>query len=382
MDSKQDESAHASGRTGGQYSLVRAALGFTLLAIFVESGLATLRVHELLSYPMLAIGLASGLSLCLAIGWQDAKAAIGLLLVWAYMVLVHDWHCSRVDWILIGLTGLHVCMSCCRPSPYGALSASGRADPGGGWRASEMAIDILWLCLGLLLMALLPLHLAILQAHGAASGVSVLLIAHGCLAAATLACVGWRREWRSTYGLCALVILVLLGLQAYGSTGGDAWRQFRGLWVLFLFLFEPHWIAPRRSQAKELVFYDGECGLCHRAARFLLSEDVDGRAFLLAPLQGETFAAKVSAEQRAQLPDSLIVLCDDGRLLTNSSGIVHMLLALGGLWRVLGSLLFVIPRPLRDAGYRFIASIRKRLFAAPKGLCPLLPPELGTRFLP
>jgi len=382
MDPKQHKNAHVSGRTGGQYSVVRAALGFTLLAVFVESGLATLRVHDLLSYPMLALGLASGLALCLAIGWHDAKAAVGLLFIWGFLVVVHDWHSSRGDWILIGLTGLHIAMSCCRPSPYGACSAIGRVDPGGGWQASERAINGLWLCLGLLLLGLTYLYLALLVHPGLGVWEVIFIVALCCFALATLASVSWLRAWRSTFGLCVLVILVLLGFQAHGSMDGDVWRHFRGPWVWFLFLFEPAWIQPRRSSAQELVFYDGECGLCHRAVRFLLSEDVDGRAFALAPLQGETFAAKVSAEQRAQLPDSLIVLCDDGRLLTNSSGIVHMLLALGGLWRVAGSLLFLIPKPLRDAGYRFIASIRKRIFATPKSLCPLLPPELGARFLP
>lgn len=382
MDSKQDESAHASGRTGGQYSLVRAALGMVLFVKFVEAALATQHVHPAPSLAMLLLALAGVLALLLALGWQDVKAGVGLLLVWSYMALVLDWHTSGSDGLLICLVTAHLCLSCCRPLPYGSWSMRGRLDPAGGWQAPEAAIDLLWLLYGLWLLAACAHFWSSMGVQGWAPDWAQAHQAIQLILGLSLgACAYWRRAWR-LYAWTGLLLhevitLLLLGLRM------DLWQvRFLGAWLFMLLLFEPRWIKPRRSGAQELVFYDGECGLCHRAVRFLLSEDLDGRAFLLAPLQGETFASRVSAEQRAQLPDSLIVRCDDGRLLTNSSGIVHMLLALGGLWRVAGSLLFVIPRPLRDAGYRFIACIRKRLFAAPKSLCPLLPPELGTRFLP
>ena len=65
-----------------------------------------------------------------------------------------------------------------------------------------------------------------------------------------------------------------------------------------------------------------------------------------------------------------------------SSAAAHMLCGLGGYWRILGSLLFLIPAPLRDFGYDTVARFRKLVFAKPEGLCPIVPPHLGQRFLP
>jgi len=152
--------------------------------------------------------------------------------------------------------------------------------------------------------------------------------------------------------------------------------------VLLLFLLEPAWIVRRRAPEREYLFYDGECGLCHSFTRLLLSEDSGGEAFAMAPLQGPTFASVLSEAEREGLPDSIIVRRYDGQLLSNSSAIVHLLMALGGLWRMLGILLAMIPRPLRDMGYRAVARIRRRIFRQPKDLCPMLPSHLAGRFLP
>ena len=80
---------------------------------------------------------------------------------------------------------------------------------------------------------------------------------------------------------------------------------------------EPRIAGPAEP---ELLFYDGGCGLCHRAVRFVLWADPEGRAFRFAPLGGDTFQALVSAGERERLPDSLVVrTTEDGRLLTRST---------------------------------------------------------------
>lgn len=132
----------------------------------------------------------------------------------------------------------------------------------------------------------------------------------------------------------------------------------------------------------ETVFYDGECGFCHHSVQFILRHDHDGSAFRFAPLQGETFAAKVDEAARASLPDSLFVQRADGELLMRSDATVHILRRLGGTWFVLGALLALVPRFLRDPAYDAFARIRHRLFARPVDTCPLLPPALRARFDP
>ena len=132
----------------------------------------------------------------------------------------------------------------------------------------------------------------------------------------------------------------------------------------------------------ETVFYDGDCGLCHSSVRFLLRADREGLVFRYAPLQGETFRARIPAHARQGLPDSIVVLTADGRLLTRSDGTAHLLRQLGGLWGALGRLLAAVPRPLRDAGYDLVARIRHRLFARPEGVCPVVSPQFRARFDP
>jgi predicted DCC family thiol-disulfide oxidoreductase YuxK len=131
-----------------------------------------------------------------------------------------------------------------------------------------------------------------------------------------------------------------------------------------------------------LVFYDGGCGLCHRAVRLLLRADETGQAFRFAPLGGATFESLVAPEQRQRLPDSLVVRTHDGRLLVRSTGVVCALGRLGVGWRAAAVVMGWVPRPVRDAAYDVIARIRFRLFARPAEACPIIPPVLRDRFLP
>ena len=129
-----------------------------------------------------------------------------------------------------------------------------------------------------------------------------------------------------------------------------------------------------------MMFYDGHCGLCHRAVRFVLAEDREGKLFRFAPLQGETFQRLVAAEQRKTLPDSVVVLTADGRLLVRSEAFLDILRRLGGAWRVVAVVLGVVPRGLRDFVYDFVARVRFHVFGRREDLCPVMPAELRARF--
>jgi predicted DCC family thiol-disulfide oxidoreductase YuxK len=129
-----------------------------------------------------------------------------------------------------------------------------------------------------------------------------------------------------------------------------------------------------------MLFYDGYCGLCHRAVKFVLKHDKTGKAFRFAPLQGETFSTSVPEEKRAGLPDSIVVRTRDGALLARSAAFIHILQRLGGGWRVLAAVLSVVPRALRDAVYDFVARVRYRIFGRRDDVCPIVPAELRKRF--
>ena len=138
--------------------------------------------------------------------------------------------------------------------------------------------------------------------------------------------------------------------------------------------------AEREPAAVERLFYDGSCALCHGAVRFVLARDPEGRAFRFAPLDSAAFRAVASDELRASLPDSLVLATEDGRLLTRSDAVLHLLGRLGGGWRVLAGWGGLVPRGLRDAAYDLVARVRYRVFGRKDDACPVIPPAQRSRF--
>lgn len=132
----------------------------------------------------------------------------------------------------------------------------------------------------------------------------------------------------------------------------------------------------------ETLFYDGHCGLCHRAVQFVLKHDREGKLFRFAPLQGETFQSRVSEAQRAHLPDSMVLLTREGGVLLRSDALVHILRRLSGGWGVVAAMLSLIPRAIRDFFYNWIARVRYRVFGRRDDVCPIVPADLRARFDP
>ena len=127
-----------------------------------------------------------------------------------------------------------------------------------------------------------------------------------------------------------------------------------------------------------LVYFDGLCGLCDRFVRFVVARDRSGR-YRFAPLQGTT-----ARNRLPESPDrdalSTVVLEDGGRFRVRSDAALAVLAGLGGLWR-LAALLRVIPRPIRDGVYDWIAGHRFRWFGR-REECRVPGPEERERFLP
>jgi len=126
-----------------------------------------------------------------------------------------------------------------------------------------------------------------------------------------------------------------------------------------------------------ILFFDGVCGLCNASVDFVLRHDRKGRV-LFAPLQGSTAATQLDPADAATL--DTVVLLENGRSYKRSSAIVRVLKQMGGIWSVPAWLLWLIPWPLRDLGYRIIAKTRYRLFGR-KESCRIPSAEERARFL-
>lgn len=129
----------------------------------------------------------------------------------------------------------------------------------------------------------------------------------------------------------------------------------------------------------ERLFYDGSCALCHWAVRFVVVRDARGNTFRFAPLAGETFRTAAAAAGKS-FPDSLVVVTDDGRFLTRSTAVVHVMSRLPPPWPALARLARVVPTGVLDALYDLVARTRYRLFGREPAACPVIPAELRSRF--
>lgn len=314
--------------TGAQYTVFRLLSGALLVATFAHA-----------PAPYALAGIAA--VLLFTAGYFHRSAAVALALLLGAMTPG-----SPTDGRLLALLvlALHAALP---PKPYGTLAMRGDVDPGSTWRLPGAVLVPLWLCLGL----------SAAQLHWSLAALPVLAL------------------------MPRIRPLAWLSLLAAGAArmfihGPD---DVPGWWLAAMLLFEPDLVRPTQSKG-DVIFYDGACGLCHGFIRFVLSEDQEG-AFQFAPLQSEAFTSRVPEDVRKTLPDSIIVVTGDGRVLSRSAAVAHAMRRLGGLWGAGGSLASHLPRGPLDALYDRVAAVRHRVFEKPTDACPMMPKELRVRFL-
>jgi predicted DCC family thiol-disulfide oxidoreductase YuxK len=150
--------------------------------------------------------------------------------------------------------------------------------------------------------------------------------------------------------------------------------------LFHMLTFDPAWIDRPAAVGRGTVFYDGECGLCHRTVSFVLAEDGAGR-IRLAPIQSPAYQAAFAGAPPVGFGQSIVWRSPDGRIAIRSDAVVHILSCLGGIWTALAVALWMVPRPLRDWAYDLVGRNRKSFFAAPPALCPVIPATLRDRFV-
>lgn len=129
----------------------------------------------------------------------------------------------------------------------------------------------------------------------------------------------------------------------------------------------------------KIVLYDGVCNLCDGAVRFILPRD-SRKIFRFASLQS-AYAKSILAQHGIDDARALesIVFIENGRPYLLSTGILRIARYLDFPWN-LASLFIIVPRPFRDAVYRFIARNRYRWFGKEE-VCLLPRPEWRDRFI-
>ena len=139
-----------------------------------------------------------------------------------------------------------------------------------------------------------------------------------------------------------------------------------------------------RGEPNPIILYDGVCGLCNRLVQFLLKHDKRER-LRFASLQSE-FAATLLNRHGIDPNDldTVQVVINyarpDERVLNRSDAILCAGEELGMPWNTLATIARIIPRPLRDIVYGFVARNRYSVFGKSE-TCMLPDPTQRHRFL-
>lgn len=125
-----------------------------------------------------------------------------------------------------------------------------------------------------------------------------------------------------------------------------------------------------------IAYFDGVCTLCNGFVDFLIRRDRKAR-IRFAPLQGSTARARIP--QMLTVPPAYVIYEREGQILMRSAAAIHLLIDLGGIWK-LAAILLVIPAVLRDPLYNLVARNRYRWFGK-RETCRVPTEEEWERFL-
>jgi predicted DCC family thiol-disulfide oxidoreductase YuxK len=132
-----------------------------------------------------------------------------------------------------------------------------------------------------------------------------------------------------------------------------------------------------------VLLYDGTCGFCDGAVKFILRIDRRGE-MRFAALDSDFGAAVLERHPALAAVDSVVYVEDpDGageRVSVRSEAALRVARYLGAPWSLLAVAGRLIPAPVRDWLYDHFAAIRYRVFGRVDS-CALPAPEVRARFI-
>lgn len=127
-----------------------------------------------------------------------------------------------------------------------------------------------------------------------------------------------------------------------------------------------------------VLLFDGVCNLCNASVQWILKRDHKAQ-FRFAALQSEFGQQILQKHGLTTEQFDTVVLSVGDRIFLRSDAPLEIVRRLGGFWKLF-YLFKVLPRPLRDALYNFVARNRYRWFGR-QAACMLPRPEWKGRFL-
>lgn len=127
-----------------------------------------------------------------------------------------------------------------------------------------------------------------------------------------------------------------------------------------------------------IVLFDGVCNFCNDWVNFIIARDTRGY-FKFAPLQSDAAAELLNQHSVDPAETDSVIIIEDGRAYTYSTAALRIAKGLGGIW-ALAYLFIIVPKFIRDAGYKWIARNRYKWFGK-KDVCMIPTPEVREKFL-
>lgn len=137
--------------------------------------------------------------------------------------------------------------------------------------------------------------------------------------------------------------------------------------------------SQKSEPTHAVVLFDGVCNVCNDSVKFILARDPTGY-FRFASLQSDAARRLLAPYGLSEMPVSTMVLIEGGRVSLKSSAVMRVARQLGSAWRLVAFLLWLTPRPVRDALYTFFVKHRYRWFGQSEQ-CLVPTPAVRERFL-
>ena len=126
---------------------------------------------------------------------------------------------------------------------------------------------------------------------------------------------------------------------------------------------------------KMIVLFDGVCNMCVGSVNFIIKRDSKD-VFRFASLQGDVGKKMI---KKHSLSMNSIVLIKNGKVKTKSSAALSILYHLNTFWKAL-LVFYIVPYPIRDILYKFIAN-RRYVFFGKKNKCMTPDKKYEFKFL-
>ena len=122
---------------------------------------------------------------------------------------------------------------------------------------------------------------------------------------------------------------------------------------------------------ENVIYYDGKCGLCHLAVRFILRVDSKNK-FYFSPLS--------NLDDNLKYIDS-IILKRGNQVFYEGQSIIMIFENIENNWNYLAKVLKLIPINFLNTAYRWVSRNRAKVSVKKVSSCPIVPNSYQKRFI-